>query len=281
MEIFNEISPLKAFLDGQRSRGNSIGLVPTMGALHTGHIALIEASRKQNKLTVCSIYVNPAQFNNTEDLRHYPRMFDQDKALLENAGCDVLFMPGDGVMYPEPSVLKFSFGELEQVMEGTYRPGHFSGVGLAVSKLLNIVEPTRAYFGQKDWQQFAIIQKLVRELKFNVELQCVPTLRESDGLAMSSRNMRLTPEQRKKADIFYKALSQAREALIKGTEIGVIKKRVHQSFEKTDVRLEYFEITDSQNLVVLNSVKDPKQTILCIAGYIGSVRLIDNMFLDL
>lgn len=281
MEIFNEISRLKAFLKAKRHTGNSIGLVPTMGALHPGHVSLIEASRQQNQITVCSIYVNPSQFNNPEDLLKYPRTLEKDIALLEMAGCDAVFCPSNEEMYPEKSTILFDFGSLEKVMEGKFRPGHFSGVALVVSKFFNIVAPDNAYFGQKDWQQFAVIKKLVDELKFNLVLHRVATLREEDGLAMSSRNLRLTAEQRNKAIVLYQSLLYARESLQSGAELEWVKKQVQNNVEKQGVTLEYFEVADSENLNLLKSVKEGKnQPILCIAGYVGEVRLIDNMFLD-
>ena len=161
MEIFKKIAPLKVYLGEIRRSGKTIGLVPTMGALHNGHIALINASKAQNSYTICSIYVNPMQFNNPADLQKYPRSLEQDIKLLEAAGCDALFYPDNEDMYEGKSVLKFDFGDLDKVMEGKYRPGHFSGVALVVSKLFNIVNPDNAYFGQKDWQQFAVIQQVV------------------------------------------------------------------------------------------------------------------------
>src|SRR5690349_22407745 len=163
MEIFKEIAPLKAFLRAKKQAQQSIGLVPTMGALHNGHISLIETSKVANSLTVCSIFVNPAQFNNPSDLLKYPRTLDKDISLLEKVECDVIFCPDSAEMYPEPATIKFDFGQLDKVMEGKFRPGHFSGVALVVSKLFNIVEPDRAYFGQKDWQQFSIIRQMVDE----------------------------------------------------------------------------------------------------------------------
>jgi pantoate--beta-alanine ligase len=281
MEIFKEIHPLKVFLKNNRLRGNSIGLVPTMGALHKGHISLIETSRQQNQITVCSIYVNPTQFNNADDLLKYPRTLDLDLSLLEKTGCDAVFYPNNEEMYPEKSVVKFDFGELDKVMEGKFRPGHFSGVALVVSKFFNIVTPDHAYFGQKDWQQYAVIQKLVDELKFGLTLHCVETLREPDGLAMSSRNLRLDEVQRKKAIVLYQSLLQAKEALNAGKPIEAVKKQVEEKISQQGVRLEYFEIADSKNLNLLESVKEKKnRAILCIAGFVGEVRLIDNIFLD-
>jgi len=281
MEIFKKIAPFRAFLKEIRGTGKSIGLVPTMGALHKGHLALIKTSQAENSLTVCSIYVNPTQFNNPVDLQKYPRTLDKDVDLLEKVGCDVVFCPDNDEMYEGESQLHFDFGVLDKVMEGRFRPGHFSGVALVVSKFFNIVLPDKAYFGQKDWQQFAIIKKVVEELKFNIQLHSIPTYREHDGLAMSSRNLRLSGVQREKATVFYHALMAAKDQLNHGKDVRDVKLLVNNMINGTqDVRLEYFEVADSTNLNVLDFVNGAKKPILCIAGYVGDVRLIDNTFLD-
>jgi pantoate--beta-alanine ligase len=281
MEIFKEIAPLKAFLKAKKQQDKSIGLVPTMGALHDGHISLIQTSKKQNDITVCSIFVNPAQFNNPSDLQKYPRTLDKDTLLLQKVECDVVFCPESLEMYPEKSLLRFDFGNLDKVMEGQFRPGHFSGVALVVSKFFNIVEPDHAYFGQKDWQQFAIIRQLVDELKFNLTLHSVPTSREPDGLAMSSRNQRLNEQQRKKAVVFFKALATAKASLMAGAPIADVKQQVKSIVESdAELRLEYLELADSKNLNLIENVKASSQPIMCIAGFVGEVRLIDNMFFD-
>ena len=278
MQIFREIPPLKAFLVEKRLLGQTIGFVPTMGALHEGHLALINTSKAENSITVCSIFVNPAQFNNAADLQKYPRTLDQDIRLLQSIECDVLFCPEPAEMYGTTSLIQFDFGQLDKVMEGEFRPGHFSGVALVVSKLFHIVEPTVAYFGQKDWQQFAIINRLVKELNFNVALKSVPTVREQDGLAMSSRNMRLQADQRKEAVILFDSLNEARSLLKKGKSISDVKSVVQQRVNKNDIRLEYFEVADSENLTVIKNVDESANPILCIAACVGDVRLIDNMF---
>jgi pantoate--beta-alanine ligase len=281
MEIFKEIAPLKAFLRAKKQHQHSIGLVPTMGALHNGHISLIKASKAANDITICSIFVNPAQFNNPSDLTKYPRTLDKDTLLLEKVECDAIFCPDSLEMYPETPTIKFDFGHLDKVMEGQFRPGHFSGVALVVSKLFNIVEPHRAYFGQKDWQQFSIIRQMVEELKFDLELHSVPTSREPDGLAMSSRNLRLNPDQRGKARVFYKALVEAREWLKSSISLQEVKQRVREIVEAdAEVKLEYFELANRKNLNLLENVNAGDQPILCIAGFVGEIRLIDNLFLD-
>ncbi|HEU5147156.1 MAG TPA: pantoate--beta-alanine ligase [Chryseosolibacter sp.] len=281
MQIFTQIAPLKAFLSDIRRREKSVGLVPTMGALHAGHISLFKACNDQNDVTVGSIFVNPIQFNNPDDLTKYPRTLEKDIELLESIGCDALFAPESSEMYPEKSVLTIDFGTLDKVMEGRFRPGHFSGVALVVSKLFNIVQPDRAYFGQKDWQQFAIIQKLIEELNFNIGLHSVKTLREADGLALSSRNLRLNTEERKTATIFYQCLLEANRALALGKPLQDVKEIVSSMVDSTPgVKLEYFELADSQNLNLLENVEQSGRPIMCIAGYVGEIRLIDNMFVN-
>lgn len=278
MEIFKEIVSLKAFLSQKRG-SVPIGLVPTMGALHAGHLSLIEASKKENGLTVCSIFVNPAQFNNPKDLEKYPRTLERDVEMLKMAGCDVVFAPEAKEMYEVEPTIKFDFGDLDKILEGKYRPGHFSGVALVVAKFFNIVQPTVAYFGQKDFQQFKIIQRLVTELKFDLQLKPMPILREPDGLAMSSRNMRLNEDERKKATVLFQSLAEANKLLRNGLPLSEVKEAVKRKCESIEaVRLEYFELASIENLKSLESVTD--KAILLIAAYVGEVRLIDNLLLN-
>jgi pantoate--beta-alanine ligase len=279
MNIFSQIGPLRAFLEQKKSLGKSVGFVPTMGALHDGHLALITESLHENGITVCSIYVNPTQFNNADDLARYPRTIEQDIEMLKAVGCDVLFCPSNEEIYPEKSIIRFDFGHIEHILEGEFRPGHFSGVAKVVSKLLNIVQPDRAYFGQKDFQQFKIVECLVQELKFNVQLRCISIQREKDGLAMSSRNLRLNNEQRKNAIVFYESLQFAKRRLREGVYMPLIREEIKKYCEsKEGVRLEYIELADTSNFVLLESVTS--NAILLIAGYVGEVRLIDNLVLN-
>ncbi|HEX5167926.1 MAG TPA: pantoate--beta-alanine ligase [Cyclobacteriaceae bacterium] len=282
MEIFNEISPLRAFLKQARMSGKTLGFVPTMGALHDGHLSLLKVAKLENDITICSIYVNPAQFNNPSDLSKYPRTIVRDSDMLKKVECDILFNPIDEEIYPDSPQIKFDFGQLDKVMEGHFRPGHFSGVALVVAKLFNIVEPNNVYFGQKDWQQFTIIKRMVQELKFNLELKSIPTTREADGLALSSRNLRLNPTQRGQAHILYEALSFAKEQLWKERhDFPSVYQSVQEMFRDIPgVRLEYFELVDSINLKSISNVDEANHPILCIAAYFGEVRLIDNMFLQ-
>src|SRR5690606_18771568 len=236
-------------------------------ALHDGHLKLISASKTANDITVCSIFVNPTQFNNAADLQKYPRTLDKDTNLLEKVECDAVFSPEPTEIYPEETVVRFDFGALDKVMEGRFRPGHFSGVALIVSKLFHIVGPDNAYFGQKDWQQFVIISHLVKELNFDLTLEVVPTHREPDGLAMSSRNTRLTQSERAEAVVFFNALSYAKSALKNGADVEDVSKKVREMVEKKDfITLEYFEIADSKNLNIIDNVKAADRPIMCIAG---------------
>lgn len=277
MLIFEEIGPIKKYLNRSRREGKSIGLVPTMGALHAGHISLIEASAQENDLTVCSIFVNPAQFNEASDLKNYPRTPEKDIDLLEKANCSVLFMPKVEEMYPGNAATTLHFGPLETIMEGAFRNGHFKGVGLIVSKLFHIISPHTAYFGQKDLQQFAIIRQLVQDLDFDVNLICAPIVRESDGLAMSSRNLRLSAEERKQASTYYQALTQAALRLQNGEEYSLVKEFVHNFVaQKPLLRLEYFEMVNKNTLQALSTF-EKGNTALCIAGFAGPIRLIDNI----
>lgn len=282
MLVFNEVAPLQEFLHNKGFYSKNIGLVPTMGALHEGHISLIKQSLKENDVTICSIYINPTQFNKQSDLENYPRTLERDTQYLKSQGCDVLFAPGDKEMYPDLPVVKFNFGYLESTMEGEFRKGHFNGVGVIVSKLFNIINPRRAYFGQKDIQQFFIIKQLVKDLSFPIELIKVPTIREPDGLAMSSRNLRLKSSHRKKANFIYNTLLHAEGMLRRGASFGETNIRIKELFlEDNDFQLEYFEVVDSESLKKLDQKPDNGKVILCIAAYLGEIRLIDNMFLFL
>ncbi|MFN4145019.1 MAG: pantoate--beta-alanine ligase [Runella sp.] len=278
MELLHTIADLRNHLDVHRRVGKSIGFVPTMGALHEGHLSLIAASKAQNDLTVCSIFVNPIQFNNPADLARYPRTLEADCAMLAAAGCDVVFAPTAEEMYPTASVLKFDFGFLERVMEGAFRPGHFNGVGIVVSKLFNIVQPHRTYFGQKDLQQVAIVRQMMQDLSFPIEFYACATLREADGLAMSSRNRNLTPDERPLAAHLYKSLMQAKEQLVEGASSEQVKVKAKQYFEAIPaITLEYFEVVDAHTLEAVEGWQDENRTAICVAAYLGKVRLIDNV----
>jgi pantoate--beta-alanine ligase len=276
MELFESPLALLNYLKKERNSGKSIGFVPTMGALHDGHISLIQASIAENDLTVASIFVNPLQFNNKKDLELYPRNLEKDLKMLEKAGCNVVFFPSAEEIYKETPVLKLHFGKLEEVMEGKFRPGHFNGVAIVVSKLFHYVSPDKAYFGQKDLQQVCVIRQLVKDLSFPFTLVSCPILREKDGLAMSSRNTRLSIQNRPIAAKIYEALQLAKKALLaEGIENTqkTVKKFLKQYKE---LELEYFEIADGETLEPVSNVKEHNQVALCIAVYLDGVRLIDN-----
>ncbi|WP_461138148.1 pantoate--beta-alanine ligase [Spirosoma pomorum] len=274
---FSTIAELRQRLSADRAT-SKIALVPTMGALHEGHIALIQKARQENDLVVSSIFVNPVQFNNPDDLARYPRTLEDDCQKLEAAGCDVVFAPSVEEVYPESPVMKLSFGDLETVMEGAFRPGHFNGVGIVVAKLFNMVQPDRAYFGQKDLQQVAVIRRLIRDLNFPVELVVCPTVREADGLALSSRNRNLTPDEREQAPAIYAALTMAHELLLEGQSPAQARASVTGYFSsRPGFRLEYVETVNAETMQPVVEVLAPGQTAICIAAYLGQTRLIDNL----
>jgi len=278
MEVFTSVKSLRQYLDQQLLQQKTIGLVPTMGALHKGHISLIEAAKKDTDIVVCSVFVNPTQFNNPEDLAKYPRTFEADSMMLENAGCSAVFAPSVEEMYPEQPVLKMNFGALETVMEGASRPGHFNGVGIVVSKLFNIVRPHRAYFGQKDLQQVSVVRQLVNDLAFGFELVVCPTVRETDGLAMSSRNTRLNAAERAIAPHIYRILASAGEDLRAGKHVSEVIGWAKSEFEKIrEFTLDYFEVINLKTLLPVEKIGLAGTNAICVAAFLGPVRLIDNI----
>ncbi|MFO8086242.1 MAG: pantoate--beta-alanine ligase [Bacteroidales bacterium] len=280
MRIFETVYDLKLFLNVERAQQKSIGLVPTMGALHAGHMALIRQAADENDVVVCSVFVNPIQFNKEEDLQNYPRTVSSDLEKLQAGGCDVVFIPSEEEMYPEPVEENYDFGPLEQVMEGRFRPGHFNGVAVVVRRLFEIVDPEKAYFGQKDYQQLIIIRKLVQMLNLNIDIVAVPIVREADGLAMSSRNMRLKPEERDAAPIIYKTLLYAKAQREKFDTPGhLIKWGTQQLQQQPLFDVEYFDIVDADSLQSIKQWSDTKRCILCVAVFVGKIRLIDNIIL--
>lgn len=264
------------------SQLNPLGFVPTMGALHQGHISLVRNAVEQCPAVIVSIYVNPTQFNDKEDLRNYPRPVEKDLMLLGNVlrEDDIVFMPDDSEMYPAEDKRVFSFGSLGKVMEALHRPGHFNGVAQVVSRFFDIIDPDLAFFGQKDFQQVAVVKQLVKQLKYKVRIIVNPVIREEDGLAMSSRNILLTPADRKNAPFIFKTISEASE-MIKGSDIAEIKDYVFKTIEeKTGFMVEYFEVADDIKLTLVNSKKQMKKNRRyygCIAVRAGKVRLIDNI----
>ncbi len=278
MHHFDTVYALRHHLNTVRRQGHTIGLVPTMGALHQGHLNLIERAKSECDVVVCSIFVNPTQFNNPDDLARYPRTLDEDSALLATVGTDVIFSPAVAEMYVEPATLRLNFGNLETVMEGASRPGHFNGVGLVVSKLFHMTQPDRAYFGQKDLQQVAVIRRLIRDLSFPLELVRCDTVREADGLAMSSRNRLLSPEERTQATTLFEALTIAKNRLLDGAtpEQAQAAVRDHVS-QQPAFTLDYIEVVNADTLQPVVEMQAPGQTALCLAAQLGKVRLIDNI----
>jgi pantoate--beta-alanine ligase len=249
-----------------------------MGALHQGHLDLVQSSKSKMDVTVVSIFVNPTQFNNPEDFAKYPNTLDADLQKLEDYGVDYVFVPSVATMYPSKAVLTLDFGDLERVLEGRFRPGHFNGVGVVVSKLFHLIKPSTAFFGQKDLQQVAVIKRLVRDLSFDISLEIVPTRREIDGLAMSSRNLRLNSKEREKALLLFHCLTTAKQHLEEGQSWQMIKTEVEKMFEREESsQLEYFELVHPDTFEVINQFDPNQKASICVAAYIGEVRLIDNL----
>ena len=277
MKLIQTIQELRTELDALRKEGKTIGLVPTMGALHAGHASLVKRAVAENDVVVVSDFVNPTQFNDKNDLLKYPRTLDVDCKLLEECGASFVFAPSVEEIYPEPDTRQFSYAPLDTVMEGKFRPGHFNGVCQIVSKLFLIVEPTRAYFGEKDFQQLAIIREMVRKYPFNLEIVGCPIVREADGLALSSRNARLSDEQRIQALQVSKTLFASVEYAQTHT-LAETKAFVESAISTAEgLRLEYFEIVDGNSLQTVCDWKDGSYIVGCITVFCGEVRLIDNI----
>jgi len=277
MKIVSSIKDLKNFLALEREKGKKVGLVPTMGALHAGHISLVKRCVAENDICVVSDFVNPTQFNDKHDLETYPRTLDADCALLEPVGCDFVFAPSVAEMYPEPDTRVFNLGPVAEVMEGPRRPGHFNGVAQVVSKLFYIVEPDNAYFGEKDFQQIAVIREMVRQLNLPVHIVDCPIQREADGLALSSRNTRLTPEQRQKAPVIARTLKESTTFVPAKSVQEVIDYVVNTINQVPEMEVEYFEIVDGNTMQPIQNWSDTTYPVGCITVYCGEVRLIDNI----
>lgn len=277
MKIVNSIQKLKRYLAEERQHNKQIGFVPTMGALHNGHLSLVKRCVEENDVCVVSIFVNPTQFNDKNDLATYPRTLDKDSALLEPAGCDYVFAPTETEMYPEPDTRTFDFGTVSAVMEGARRPGHFNGVAQIVSKLFYAVEPDNAYFGEKDFQQIAVIRAMVKQLNIPVKINACPILREDDGLALSSRNVRLTPEQRQKAPLIARTLKESTNFAAGKSVQETIDYVVNTINADPVMRVEYYEIVDGITMESIKDWSDTEYAVGCITVYCGEVRLIDNV----
>lgn len=277
MKVLRTVGELRSAMDAARNAGQTIGLVPTMGALHAGHMSLVDTSRHQNDIVVASVFVNPTQFNNPNDLSTYPRTEEADCALLDEHGADYAFIPSVEEMYPEPDTRVFDLGEVAAVMEGAMRPGHFNGVAQVVSKLFDMVRPTRAYFGEKDFQQIAVIRKMVQLEGFDLEIVACPIKREADGLALSSRNVRLTPEGRKQAPAIHRILEQSL-SLAATKSPDELKHWVKEQIDAVPgLETEYYEIADALTMQPVQNWDSPNGTVGCVTVYCGDVRLIDNI----
>ena len=283
MVLFKKATDLRKWLDAQLKKGSSIGFVPTMGALHTGHISLVEMSKKGNPITVSSIFVNPTQFNDPRDFEKYPITIEKDIAMLEAAGCDVLFLPSVKEMYPDgmKPAMHYNLGYLETILEGKFRPGHFQGVCMVVNRLLEIVQSNNLYLGQKDYQQCMVITKLIELMnqQHKITVNICPTLREADGLAMSSRNMRLKENERKTAATIYQSLSFIKENLPR-MGIADLKSHAEAMLEKAGFRVDYVEIAEAKNLTAIDQWNGKEKLVSVIAAFLNEVRLIDNMLLN-
>ena len=277
MKTVHTINALQEELNALRLQGKRVGLVPTMGALHAGHASLVKRSVAENDVTVVSDFVNPTQFNDLNDLAKYPRTLEADCRLLEACGVSFVFAPTVEEIYPEPDTRQFSFAPLDTVMEGIYRPGHFNGVCQIVSKLFDIVKPDKAYFGEKDFQQLAIIREMVRQMHFPLEIVGCPIVREADGLALSSRNARLSAEQRQQALKISQTLFESRD-FAKSHSVSETRQMVEEAINQAPgLRLEYFELVDGNTLQSIESWDDTTYAVGCITVYCGEVRLIDNI----
>ncbi len=280
MIVYRTKTDLTGHLISLQNEGKTIGLVPTMGALHQGHMSLVERARAENDFVVVTIFVNPTQFNDPSDLDHYPRTLDQDLELLRQLEADLVFVPSVKEMYPEEDTRTFDLGGLDKVMEGKHRQGHFNGVAQIVSKLFLLIRPHQAYFGQKDFQQLVIIRKLVELLEINLTIVSCPIIRENDGLAMSSRNTRLSKEERKLAPFIYETLVQASEKK-EALSPSQMKEWVNLQFKKQSaLNLEYFEIVEDKGLTSIDAWGEEVNKVACLAVLLGEVRLIDNLNFD-
>ncbi len=281
MLLFKEVEKLQAYLEKKRKEGLTIGYAPTMGALHQGHASLIKKAKLENDICVCSIFVNPTQFNDPKDLEKYPRTEGRDIEMLVGLENDVLFYPTVEAIYPKGlNIPTFDFGQVDKVMEGKFRPGHFDGVVEVVYRLLDIVQPDRLYMGQKDFQQFTLIQHMLNQMGSKTALMVCPIIREKDGLALSSRNVRLTAQNRQNAPIISKILNQLNDWMANGLSVKAAeKKAIAQLSEVPDFKPEYLEIVDGHTLQPIEKMSDTDYVVVCAAVWTGEIRLIDNVIL--
>lgn len=274
MLIYKSINELQQFLT--KNKHKIIGFVPTMGALHQGHLSLIQASQQKTDVTICSIFVNPIQFNKQEDLDNYPRNVDTDILKLESVNCDMLFLPSVDEIYPDRKYTNYDFGSLAEVMEGEHRPGHFNGVANVIERFFAIIQPNYAFFGEKDFQQLAIVKALTKQLEIKTEIVGCPILREKSGLAMSSRNERLTEQQKNDAAIIFTALNDIR-LNYQSHNIAEHKKYFSDSISSKNMKIEYIEFADGNSLKPIKNFNETNYCVVFIAVHVGNVRLIDNV----
>lgn len=283
MILFKKATDLHKHIEEQRTKGEKIVFVPTMGALHEGHAFLVKQAKRQHGIAVCSIFVNPAQFNDPADFKKYPITIDKDILLLESIGCDILFLPFVEEIYPGGTIIKtkYDLGYLETILEGKYRPGHFQGVCAVMDRLLNIVKPDILFIGQKDYQQCMVITRLIELIGLNklITINIAPTQREDDGLAMSSRNTRLDTESRKKAPAIYKTLTSIKNHLKPGDLID-LKRSAVTSLSAQGFKVDYIEIADANNLTIIDHWDGKQKIVALAAAFLGDVRLIDNILLS-
>ncbi len=279
MQVVKNIEQLGALISEQKEQNKTIGFIPTMGALHQGHISLVKQAEQECDYIVVSIFVNPTQFNDPSDLEKYPRTLDADLALLETTQCNLVFTPSVETIYPEKDTRVFNFGLLETVMEGAFRPGHFNGVAQVVSKLFYATKPHKAFFGQKDFQQLAIIRSMTKQLQLPIDIVSCPIVRETNGLAKSSRNCRLSALQFQEASHIYKQLQWATEQVGKLSPQELKEAVSSRIADNLHLELEYAELADAETLQSINNWSDSATVVLCVAVFCGEVRLIDNIIL--
>ncbi|MBN8701993.1 MAG: pantoate--beta-alanine ligase [Bacteroidetes bacterium] len=279
MQVFDKKIAIQAYIEQLKKSGNTVGFVPTMGALHKGHISLIEAAKKECDIVVSSIFVNPTQFNDKNDYTRYPRTVDNDLRMLELAGCSIVFTPTEQEMYPEKDIRFFDLAGLDTRMEGAHRPGHFNGVAQIVTKLFETVLPDKAFFGEKDFQQLAIIKHITKQANLPIQIIGCPTLRETDGLAMSSRNTLLTQQERALAPKIYQVLTQLKKDINTFTLQELCARALQELSAEPLFSPEYLEVVDSETLLPVFSKEKNKRVVVCTAVKLGNVRLIDNIIL--
>jgi len=277
MKIVAKSEELKRLVEDWKASGKTIGYVPTMGALHQGHLSLVKKAGACSDVVVVSVFVNPNQFNNPDDLKNYPRTVDQDTELLINTDCDILFLPSVDEVYPEEDLRKFDFGMLDKVMEGAFRPGHFNGVAQVVSRFFDLVNPDKAFFGEKDFQQLAIIRAMTKMLNYSIEIIPCQIVREADGLAMSSRNVRLSEQHRKESIIIYETLFESKALMTTKNIKEVINFVVDKINDSALFKVEYFDIVDGNTLQPITNWSECDYIVGCIAVFADKVRLIDNL----